>query len=114
MTTKTIWMYWHQGWAEAPPIATQSLASWSRWNPGYDIRALDQRSLPDYTDLPQRIDLGRRDLTVQKIAALARLALLAEHGGVWTDATVVCARPLDDWLGAYFTDCGFFAFRNPG
>jgi hypothetical protein len=27
-----------------------------------------------------------------------RLHLLSKHGGVWTDATMVCMRPLDDWL----------------
>ncbi len=39
--------------------------------------------------------------------------MLAKHGGVWADATLLCSKPLDDWLPEYYTT-GFFAFRNPG
>ena len=47
-----------------------------------------------------------------KISNLTRLCLLRRYGGLWTDATVFCLRPLDDWLDAAY-DAGFFAFRNP-
>jgi mannosyltransferase OCH1-like enzyme len=112
MSTKKIWMYWHQGWDDAPLLVKQSQDSWCRLNPDYQVHTLDWHSLPGYIDLPERINLRRKDLTVQKIAAFARLALLSKYGGVWTDATVICARPLHTWLAAYHTD-GFFAFRNP-
>ena len=68
--------------------------------------------LPEYFDIAEVIDPARRDLDVQKISNLTRLCLLRRHGGVWTDATVFCLRPLDDWLDAAY-DAGFFAFRNP-
>ena len=29
---------------------------------------------------------------------MIRLELLAEHGGVWADATMLCLRPLDSWI----------------
>jgi hypothetical protein len=41
------------------------------------------------------------------------MRLITEEGGVWTDATTICLRPLDEWL----PDCmpaGFFCFRDPG
>jgi hypothetical protein len=43
---------------------------------------------------------------------MTRLCLLRQHGGVWADATVFCAWPLERWLPEYMT-AGFFAFRNP-
>ena len=46
-------------------------------------------------------------------ADLARLDLLARHGGVWADATCFCVRPLDDWLLPCLPS-GFFAFDRPG
>jgi len=49
---------------------------------------------------------------VIKISNLTRLCLLRRYGGLWTDATVFCLRPLDDWLDDAY-DAGFFAFRNP-
>jgi len=110
---KKIWTYWHQGWGNAPDIVKQCRESWIRLNPEYELISLDQYSLGDYVDLAKKLDLSRKDLTVQKTAALSRLELLCNYGGVWTDATVMCMRPLDEWLAEYY-DADFFVFRNPG
>ena len=112
VANRTIWTLWHQGFADAPPLVQACLESWRRFNPGWRIIALDRHSLPEYYDIAEVIDPARRDLDVIKISNLTRLCLLRRYGGLWTDATVFCLRPLDDWLdGAY--DAGFFAFRNP-
>jgi capsular polysaccharide synthesis protein len=113
MRTKIIWMYWHQGWQHAPNLVQQCRDSWIRLNPSYKVYTLDQHTLFDFVEFPDSITFDRKDLTVQKIAALARLALLSRHSGVWTDATVMCSRSLDDWLDDYYGS-HFFAFRNPG
>jgi hypothetical protein len=110
--TKIIWTYWQQGWDQAPSLVKRCHASWVRLNPDYQIYALDQNSLSQYVTFPPEIDLSRGDLTLQKIAVLTRLALLARHGGVWVDATVFCMKPLSEWLGDYYQS-DFFAFRNP-
>jgi len=91
----------------------QCLQSWQRRNPGYKIIALDHESITQHITLPAGLDLNRPDMTVQKISALSRLALLTRYGGVWADATVYCARPLDEWLPEHL-HAGFFAFRDPG
>jgi hypothetical protein len=113
MATKIIWMYWQQGWEEAPDVVGRCKASWIKLNPDYEVRALDRRSMFDYISFPKGIDIERKDITVQKISALGRLALLHRYGGVWADATVMCTRPLDEWLEPYCAG-RFFAFRNPG
>lgn len=82
-------------------------------NPDFDVCALDYQSLSNKVSLSNRVNVHRKDLTIQKIAALARLELLAKHGGVWTDATVFCAVPLSNWLDDYL-EGRFFAFRDPG
>lgn len=41
-----------------------------------------------------------------------RIELLSAHGGVWADATAMCAKPLDDWLPERMAS-GFFAFERP-
>jgi hypothetical protein len=112
--TKTIWTLWHQGYAAAPLLVKQCIDSWRRFNPDFEVRVLDATTLPQYTQLLADIDLQRPDITVQKVAALTRLALLRTYGGVWADATVHCAAPLHQWLPEYVDDVGFFAFRNPG
>ena len=113
MTIKKIWIYWHQGWENAPSIVKQCKSSWARLNPDYEIHALDQDSLAKHIAFPTGINTQRKDLTVQKIAALARLVLLSKYGGIWADATVMCAKPLSEWIEEYYSS-RFFAFRTPG
>jgi hypothetical protein len=113
MRKKIIWTYWHQGWENAPSLVKQCKDSWVKFNPDYALHALDQNSLFKEIELGKGIDIQRRDITIQKIAALSRLTLLSKYGGIWTDATVMCTQQLDDWLDDYY-DSHFFAFRNPG
>ena len=93
-----IWTFWADGFATAPRLVQTCLTSWRVQNPAWEVRALDRTDVGAWLDLPDVVDLSRRDLTVQKVADIVRLALLRRYGGVWTDATVFCLRPLDDWL----------------
>lgn len=110
---KIIWSYWEQGRHNAPPLVQRCFESWEYWNPEWTLRVLDRDTLSRYTDLEQRIDFSREDLTVQKRANLLRVSLLRIHGGVWADSTVMCSQPLDTWLAEY-ASTGFFAFRISG
>lgn len=109
---RTIWTFWNQGFGNAPEVVKLCLQSWRRFNPGWEIRALDGPTLMDLADFEQ-IDIERNDITVQVISDLARISLLKRFGGVWADATVFCCKPLESWIWPYSKE-GFFAFRNPG
>lgn len=112
MLNKTIWIYWHQGKGTVPPMVAKCIQSWRDYNPDWQVHVLDAETLADWTTLPDRIDLSRSDLGVQLISDLVRICLLAEHGGVWVDASVYCDKPVDDWLPA--ASCSnFFAFEHP-
>lgn len=111
--TKTIWIYWHQGEASAPELVKRCIASWRTRNPGWQVNVLDAASVRNYCDLGEVIDLGRKDIPVQMVADLVRLHLLNRHGGVWADATLYCATPLDEWI-QQAARSGFFAFARPG
>ena len=110
---KTIWTLWLQGFENAPAPVKLCLESWQRRNAGWTVEPLDRRGLVERTDAGHIIDAGRDDISLEKVAAIGRLSLLARFGGVWADATVFCRQSLDEWLPAYTKD-GFFAFRNPG
>ena len=105
-------MLWFQGLSEAPFPIQKCVESWRRENPGWEVILLDEKNLGDYLtpDLPEEKYL-QLDLT--KRSNLVRLQLLQEYGGVCTDATTYCIRPLDGWL-AECTTSGFFAFCDPG
>jgi len=110
---KTIWIIWYQGFDNAPELVKRCVDSWYYFNPNYNIVLLDNNNLSHYIDIKTPVDYARYDLTVQAKSELQRLDLLFKYGGVYTDATVFCAKPLDDWLPDYLKT-GFFAFRNPG
>lgn len=98
---RTIWTMWYQGYDEAPYLVRAALDSWIRLNPDWQVVALDRRSLSDWIDLKSIVNLDRSDLTVQKVAVINRLCLLRRYGGIWTDGTVFCLRPVSEWLPEY-------------
>lgn len=107
---KVIWIFWLQGWHEAPWLVRKCLASWQLHNPGWEVRALDAASVQSLVTLP---DLHGKEITATSLSEIIRTLLLSEYGGVWTDATVLCHRPLDSWLPEAARQ-GFFAFAKPG
>lgn len=113
MITKKIWMFWDKGWDQAPNLVIQCKNSWAALNPDYELHLLDKDTLFDYIDFPDALKRKRKDFPVQKIAAMARLGLLAKHGGVWADGSTMCTQPLNEWIEKYYGS-QFFAFRKPG
>lgn len=108
---RVIWCLWLQGPEEAPDVVQRCVTSWRRRNPQWTVEFLDQckaRELICFDpEEPALRHLGRA-----QVADLIRLDLLANHGGVWVDATCLCTNSLDDWLFEYMP-VGFFAFRRP-
>lgn len=98
---KIVWMFWDSGIDSAPEFVQICVRSWQRLNPNWDVRVVDSNSVwtfLDQKDLPNTFSA----LTVQAKSDILRLNLLDRYGGVWADATVLCLKPLDSWLGAAF------------
>lgn len=106
-------MLWLQGWDQAPAVARAAQASWTGRNPGWKVQALDRVSLAHFlpADCLERIFATPKP--PETLSDQIRLELLHRYGGVWADATTICARPLEDWLPAAMPR-GFFAFARPG
>lgn len=103
-------MYWAQGWDAAPPLVQRAAESWRDANPGWSLNCLDADTwrdhLPDALGPPKWLSLAHQ-------SDCLRYALLARLGGVWADATTICARPLDHWIDLVTQPAGFFAFAAP-
>jgi len=136
---KIIWIYWAQGWENAPNIVKECRKSWEHYNPDWEIRCLDQNSVIPYFDIKQWMPgptpsgpqwliklreklhallhsthlIKRKRVKIQHRADIIRVNLLQQYGGVWADATLWCNKPLSDWVNKH-THHGFFAFSNPG
>ena len=110
---RTIWTLWLQGRSLAPPVIQHCIASWERMNPTWEVRVLDAGTVGRYVDVGDVVDLDRQAVTAASLSDIVRLLLLREYGGVWVDASLLCTRPLDDWLDPCVAE-GFFAFSDPG
>lgn len=107
---RSIWSLWLQGWDEAPPIVRACLASWAHANPAWALHPITANDIGNWCDpVPPRPPM----MTRAAYSDVIRTSILAEHGGVWVDATVYCIWPLDSWLPTVASS-GFFAFRLGG
>lgn len=61
-------------------------------HPGWTINVVSEESLPRYVQ--RKAPSGLESLGIQQRSDWYRLALLAEYGGVWLDATVYMLRPI--------------------
>jgi hypothetical protein len=110
---KIIWLFWLQGWDRAPRLVRACRRSWELHNPGWAIHCLDRLNAANFiSNGDAHAALDDLDQPPQVSAERLRIALVAQHGGVWADATTYCLRPLDDWLFEVLGS-GFFAFENP-
>lgn len=124
--SKIIWMYWDTGWGDEnnlpyracdgvkEPLVVKCVESWKHYNPGWEIRQLDDSTLSTYVDLREHIvDWETKSISVQAKSDIIRLCLLKQYGGVWVDATLWCHRPLDEWIYDVVEKSNFFAFSKP-
>lgn len=89
---KIIWTYWQS--APAPAFIQACLDNWRQFAPDHQVRLLDRDSIaswlpalrPDFDTLP-----------AYRQADWLRVHLLARHGGIWMDASMLLSRDLG-WL----------------
>ena len=107
---KKIWIYWTQGWDNAPPLVKMCRDSWAINNPDWEIHLLDQDDFFKYVTLDY--SLKGKQLTPTNYSNILRLQILSKHGGVWTDATTFCNVSLDELVPSIIHN-GFFTYCKP-
>lgn len=108
---RDLWLYWHQGWDNAPDVVKRCAATWRERNPTWRIHMLDGENVVGRIELPRVSE--RLQLTPMVRSEIIRIHLLEKYGGVWADATLWCARPLDEWVDSVTEASGFFAYDKP-
>ncbi len=95
---KNIWIYWEQGWKNAPTICKICLDSWKKLNKdNWKINILEKTNINDFIDINNIPNFWNIN-PIQIKADIIRTLLLQKYGGVWVDATLFCVEPLDNWL----------------
>jgi hypothetical protein len=89
---RIIWTYWQP--SPAPAFIQACLANWRRFAPDHQLRLLDRDSVDQW--LPElRADFD--GMPADRQVDWLRIQLLARHGGVWMDASMLLSRDLG-WL----------------
>lgn len=107
---REIYMFWDKGFDAAPDVVKLCCESWKKHNEGWNLNLL---SLDDANSI-LKVDSMPEGFAMAHYADALRTTILAERGGVWADATLLCAKRLDDWLLPMFNQSRFFAFYRPG
>lgn len=92
-----VFMYWGQGFADAPPVVEACRRQLELLNPDANLHFLDNRNLETYAALPDRVLEGTDGQWAARADAI-RLDLLARYGGTWLDATCYPTAPLADFV----------------
>jgi len=110
MLIQTIYIYWAQGFENAPEIVKICRDSWKTMNPTWNVVELHDTNLCGYIDITD--SLSNSNIQTAAKSDIIRISLLQKWGGVWTDATCFCRVSLDKWLPKY-AENGFWAFSKP-
>lgn len=111
-STNAIYMYWADGFENAPNLIRLCSLSWKTMNPTWIFVELNDKNLPEHISDMSFLLAQKPKMSLSSYSDLVRLSLLREHGGVWVDATVFCLKPLNQWLHEASPN-GFFAFSHP-
>lgn len=90
-----IWICWWQGWEQAPEIVKICIDSIRRNAKNNTVTLITDDNYKDYVHIPSWVEQKREKGIISRthFADLLRLTLLAEHGGMWLDATFFCVSP---------------------
>lgn len=90
---KRIWTYWD---GDMSLLVHMCLQSCLRHNRDYDIILLTRANLHKYIDI-DLTSLRHANFGHAMFSDFVRLHVLAKHGGIWMDASVICNKSLD-WM----------------
>lgn len=98
-STPTIWTMWWQGQDQMPPIVKACIRSMHRHvSKNVRIVLLTKDNFSDYVKIPGYIldKVEKKLITLTHLSDIIRMALLAEHGGMWLDSTLYVTQDIPD------------------
>lgn len=114
-----IWFCWMQGEEQLPEIPKLCLQSIRKHSNGHPVIVLDADNFHQYVTVPSIVEEKYRKRIIKQAhyADIMRVNLLAQHGGLWLDATMLVIQPLSKeiFLMPFFSiktpNRGFFVSR---
>lgn len=106
----SIFLYWKQGWINAPSIVKKCLESVKQHAAGHPLVLLDESNIIEYVRMPDFIEQKHKNGLIKEAlySDLLRISLLIKYGGCWIDATCLLSKPIPNDL----FNSGFFMFSS--
>lgn len=94
---KNIFLFWWDGFSQAPEVVQTCLASVKRAYPDCQLHLIDKENYQRYTDIHPKIltDFEKGKISVQTFSDVLRFNLLKNNGGMWVDSTIYFSQKLD-------------------
>lgn len=98
-----IWVCWWQGLDSAPELVKKCIESIQKNAGNHEVIIITEDNYKEYITIPKWIEDKKNAGIISRTnySDLLRLSLLAEHGGMWLDATFFCAKPTIDEYFSY-------------
>lgn len=96
--TDPIWVFWYQGFDQAPILVQQCLKSLKKNAGKHPVIELDRENYMNYVKIPKYImeKFNAGKISVTQFSDILRVSLLDKYGGCWSDATIYYDRWLDE------------------
>lgn len=113
-SNKTVWICWLQGIENAPILVQNCYESICKHLKDWNIVVITSENLSQYTEFPDYIirKWEQGIISNTHFSDLLRVELLAKHGGLWIDSTVLCTGEVPE----YISESELFLFQclKPG
>lgn len=105
-----IWVCWLDGVEKAPLLVQKCVNSIQNHAGKHPVVVITRNNFQDYVDIPENIlkKVHEKKIGSAHFSDILRVSLLAEHGGLWLDATIYCNKELPD---SYFNE-KFFTCKS--
>lgn len=105
-----VWVCWLQGEENAPELIKKCISSIKENAVNREVIILTNTNYSNYIKFPNYIieKYEKGIITYTHFSDLIRLSVLAQYGGIWLDATVLCTEPLP----SYITDAPLFVYKD--
>lgn len=94
-----VWTMWWQGEEQMPPIVKACIRSIQRHvSKNVKVVILTMDNFSGYVTIPDYIldKVEKKFITLTHLSDIIRMALLAEHGGMWLDSTLFVTKDIPD------------------
>lgn len=100
-----IWICWFQGEENMPPIVKGCFNSVKKHAGQHPVKLITEDNYKNYVNIPDYIirKLKDKNISYTHFSDIIRNNLLADHGGIWMDASIFLTGELKDWNKPFYT-----------